>query len=247
MQVAAIASELERFDRLSTTWWNATGPRRPLHVVNALRLAHLLDRIATHFGRDALSLAGFSLAGLRVLDVGCGGGLLAEPLAQRGARVVGIDASRGNVAAAQRHAALQGIAVDYRLGEPHEVLRPTELFDVVLALEVVEHVEDVAAFIGTAARHVAPGGLLLASTIDRTWKSFVFAIVGAEYVLRLLPRGTHQWKRFVRPGELAAAAAGAGLRQIDLRGMRYLPLWHRASWCRSTQVNYMATFVRPAP
>ena len=185
--------------------------------------------------------------GARVLDVGCGGGLLSEPLAQRGAHVVGIDASRGNVVAAQRHAASQGVTVDYRLGEPHEVLRPAELFDVVLALEVVEHVEDVAAFVGTAARHVAPGGLLLASTIDRTWKSFVFAIVGAEYVLRMLPRGTHQWQRFVRPCELAAAAAGAGLQQIDLRGMRYLPFWHRATWCRDTRVNYMATFVHAAP
>jgi len=239
--MTAIASELERFDRLSTTWWNPSGPMRPLHVVNGLRLAHLLDRIASHFGRGAQSLAG-----LRVLDVGCGGGLLSEPLARRGAQVVGIDASRGNVAAARLHAALQGVEVNYRLGEPHEVLQPAELFDVVLALEVVEHVEDVAAFVGTAARHVAPGGLLLASTIDRTWKSFVFAIVGAEYVLRVLPRGTHQWQRFVRPGELAAAAASAGLQQVDLRGMRYLPLWHRASWCRSTQVNYMATFVRAA-
>lgn len=240
--MTAIASELERFDRLSTTWWNPAGPMRPLHVVNALRLDHLLDRIASHFGRG-----GPSLAGLRILDVGCGGGLLAEPLAKRGAQVVGIDASRGNVAAAERHAASQGVAVDYRLGEPHEVLRPAESFDLVLALEVVEHVEDVAAFVGTAARHVAPGGLLLASTIDRTWTSFVLAIVGAEYVLRVLPRGTHQWRRFVRPGELAAAAARAGLQQMDLRGMRYLPLWHRASWCRDTRVNYLATFVRPAP
>ncbi|MBM4204122.1 MAG: bifunctional 2-polyprenyl-6-hydroxyphenol methylase/3-demethylubiquinol 3-O-methyltransferase UbiG [Gammaproteobacteria bacterium] len=239
--MTAIASELERFDRLSSTWWNPSGPMRPLHVMNELRLAHLLDRIALHFGRDNTTLAG-----LRVLDVGCGGGLLSEPLAQRGAEVVGIDASRGNVFAAKRHAQSQGVTLDYRLGEPCDVLQPAELFDVVLALEVVEHVADVADFISTAARHVAPGGLLLASTIDRTWKSFVFAIIGAEYVLRLLPRGTHQWQRFVRPGELAAAATGAGLRRIDLRGMRYLPIWHRASWSRDTRVNYMATFVREA-
>ena len=235
--MAAIASEIERFDRLSSTWWNPTGPMRPLHVVNALRLAHVLERIASHFGR-----AGPSLAGLRILDVGCGGGLLSEPLAQRGAQVVGIDASAGNVAAAQRHAAAQGVAVDYRLGEPQAVLRPGEAFDLVLALEVVEHVDDVAAFVGTAARHVAPGGLLLASTIDRSWKSFAVAIVGAEYLLRVLPRGTHQWRRFVRPAELAAAAGRAGLQPIDLRGMRYQPLRHRASWCRDTRVNYLATF-----
>jgi len=206
-----------------------------------LRQTHVLERIASHFGRD-----GESLAGLRILDVGCGGGLLSEPLARRGGQVVGIDASPGNVAAAQRHAASQGVAVDYRLGDPDQALGRAESFDLVLALEVVEHVQDVAAFVGTVAQHVAPGGLLLASTIDRTWKSFVFAIVGAEYVLRVLPRGTHQWQRFVRPAELAAAASRAGLQQIDLRGMRYLPLVHRASWCRDTRVNYLATFARGA-
>lgn len=239
--MTAIASEIERFDRLSATWWNPSGPMRPLHVVNALRQTHVLERIASHFGRD-----GESLAGLRILDVGCGGGLLSEPLARRGGQVVGIDASPGNVAAAQRHAASQGVAVDYRLGDPDQALGPAESFDLVLALEVVEHVQDVAAFVGKVAQHVAPGGLLLASTIDRTWKSFVFAIVGAEYVLRVLPRGTHQWQRFVRPAELAAAASRAGLQQIDLRGMRYLPLVHRASWCRDTRVNYLATFARGA-
>ena len=239
--MTAIASEIERFDRLSATWWNPSGPMRPLHVVNALRQTHVLERIASHFGRD-----GESLAGLRILDVGCGGGLLSEPLARRGGQVVGIDASPGNVAAAQRHAASQGVAVDYRLGDPDQALGRAESFDLVLALEVVEHVQDVAAFVGKVAQHVAPGGLLLASTIDRTWKSFVFAIVGAEYVLRVLPRGTHQWQRFVRPAELAAAASRAGLQQIDLRGMRYLPLVHRASWCRDTRVNYLATFARGA-
>lgn len=239
--ITAIRSEIERFDRLSVTWWNPTGPMRPLHIVNALRQAHVLECIASHFGRD-----GESLAGLRVLDVGCGGGLLSEPLARSGAQVVGIDASPGNVATARRHAAAQGVAVDYRLGEPEQALEPEESFDLVLALEVVEHVQDVAAFVGTIARHVAPGGLLLASTIDRTWKSFAFAILAAEYLLRVLPRGTHQWRRFVRPAELAAAAGRAGLQQIDLRGMRYLPLWHRASWCRDTRVNYLATFARGA-
>lgn len=239
--MTAIASEIERFDRLSATWWNPTGPMRPLHVVNALRQTHVLERIDSHFGRD-----GRSLSGLRILDVGCGGGLLSEPLARRGGQVVGIDASPGNVAAAQRHAASQGVAVDYRLGDPDQALGPAESFDLVLALEVVEHVQDVAAFVGTVARRVAPGGLLLASTIDRTWKSFIFAIVGAEYVLRVLPRGTHQWRRFVRPAELAAAASRAGLQQIDLRGLRYLPLVHRASWCRDTRVNYLATFARGA-
>lgn len=234
-----IAAEVERFDKLSATWWNPTGPMRPLHVVNALRLAYALERLATHFECDAASLAG-----LRVLDVGCGGGLIAEPLARLGARVVGIDASPGNLAAARAHADAQGVAVDYRLGEPADALDAGESFDVVLALEVVEHVADVQAFVGEVARRVAPGGLLLASTIDRTFKSFVVAVVGAEYLLRVLPRGTHSWGRFVRPAELAAFAAREGLRQVELRGMRYLPLWHRAAWCRDTSVNYLATFAR---
>jgi len=240
--MTAVRSEIERFDRLSATWWNPTGPMRPLHVVNSLRLGYVVERIGSHFGLGHRA----SLAGLRILDVGCGGGLLSEPLARQGAQVVGVDASPGNVAAARRHAAAQGVAVDYRLGEAAQVLGPDESFDVVLALEVVEHVDDVPAFVGSVARAVAPGGLLLASTIDRTLKSFVFAIVGAEYILRVLPRGTHQWRRFVRPTELATAAGHAGLQQTDLRGMRYLPVLHRASWCRDTRVNYLATFARRA-
>jgi len=238
--MTAITSEIERFNRLSTTWWNPTGPMRPLHVVNALRLGYVVERIESHFGLGGAR----SLAGLRILDVGCGGGLLSEPLAQLGACVVGIDASPGNVAAARLHAATQGVPVEYRHGDPAQTLDQRERFDVVLALEVVEHVSDVSAFIDGVARHVAPGGLLFASTIDRTWKSFVFAIVGAEYILRVLPRGTHQWRRFVRPAELAAAVGRAGLQQTDLRGMRYLPLLHRAAWCQDTRVNYLAAFAR---
>ena len=236
--MTAIASEIERFNRLSTTWWNREGPMRPLHVVNALRLGYVVEQIAAHFGREPHG----ALAGLRILDVGCGGGLLSEPLAALGAHVVGIDASPGNVAAARLHAAAHNVVVEYRLGEPDKVLAAGEKFDVVLALEVVEHVSDLSAFVDTAAGCVAPGGMLFASTIDRTWKSFVFAIVGAEYVLRVLPRGTHQWSRFVRPAELAAAAARSGLQQRDLRGMRYHPFRHQAAWCSDTRVNYIATY-----
>jgi 2-polyprenyl-6-hydroxyphenyl methylase/3-demethylubiquinone-9 3-methyltransferase len=236
--MTTINAEIERFNRLSATWWNRDGPMRPLHVVNALRLGHVVGQTTQHLGGPATD----RLEGVRILDVGCGGGLMSEPLARMGAQVVGVDASPGNVAAARLHAQAQGVTVDYRLGEPAEVLAPDEVFDVVLALEVVEHVDDVAAFVDTVARRVAPGGLLIASTIDRTWKSFAFAIVGAEYVLRVLPRGTHQWTRFVRPTELAAAVSSSGLQQRDLRGMHYLPLLHRASWCRDTRVNYIATY-----
>ncbi len=238
--MTVIAAEIERFDRLSATWWNRDGPMRPLHVTNALRLEYIAGAMGMHFGRPG----GVALDGLRVLDVGCGGGLLAEPLAARGARVLGIDASPGNVAAARLHARRSGVAVEYRLGEPAAALAAHERFDAVLALEVVEHVSDVPAFVAAAARHVAPGGMLFASTIDRTLKSFLFAIVGAEYVFRVLPRGTHQWRRFVRPAELEAAAGAAGFALTDLRGMRYLPVVHRASWIRDTSVNYIAAFAR---
>ena len=236
--MTVITAEIERFNKLSATWWNSEGPMRPLHVVNALRLGHVVEQITSHFGRQPTG----ALTGLRILDVGCGGGLLSEPLARMGAHVVGVDASPGNVAAARLHAESKGVVVDYRLGEPAAVLAPDERFDVVLALEVVEHVGDMHEFVHQVASRVARDGLLFASTIDRTWKSFVFAIVGAEYVLRVLPRGTHEWKRFVRPAELAVAAGSAGLQQSDLRGMRYLPLLHKASWCKDTGVNYMATF-----
>ena len=233
-----LASEVERFDRLSRTWWQERGPMRPLHVVNQLRLVWLVACIEAHTGRSA----GAGLAGLRILDLGCGGGLLSEPLARLGAQVVGIDASAGNVEAARRHAAASAVAVDYRHGEPATQLRPHEHFDVVLALEVVEHVADVAAFLRSAANSMAPGGLLVVSTLNRTWQSFVFAIIGAEYVLRLLPRGTHRWRQFVRPTELRQALSGSALVQRDLLGMRYLPWLHRAAWTSNTRVNYLASF-----
>lgn len=240
--MTAIAAEIERFNRLSATWWDSRGPMRPLHVVNALRLNYVVEQIASHLGRDSAS----ALSGLRILDVGCGGGLMSEALARLGAQVVGVDASPGNVAAARLHAQSQNVTVDYRLGEPAEVLAPEERFDVVLALEVVEHVSDVPAFLATAAALLAPGGMLFVSTIDRTFKSFVVAIIGAEYLLRVLPRGTHQWSMFVRPKELSSALDPSHLQIRDLRGMRYLPLVHKASWCKDTKVNYIATFTHTA-
>ncbi|MDD0811517.1 bifunctional 2-polyprenyl-6-hydroxyphenol methylase/3-demethylubiquinol 3-O-methyltransferase UbiG [Curvibacter sp. RS43] len=239
--MTVIPSEIERFDRLSATWWHQQGPMRPLHVVNALRLGYVVAQMGAHWRREPSR----AVSGLRVLDIGCGGGLIAEPLARMGARVVGVDASPGNVSAARLHAAEQGIRLDYRLGEMTDALNQEERFDVVLALEVVEHVSDVPAFLAAAAGHVAPGGMLMVSTIDRTWKSFLFAIVGAEYLLRVLPRGTHQWSQFVRPDELDATLAKQGLLPLERRGMRYLPWVHRATWCTDTRVNYIATYAHP--
>jgi len=237
--MTALVTEVDRFNRLAATWWDRTGPMRPLHVINRLRLAYLLELIDTR-----LAAQGLSMQGLRVLDIGCGAGLLCEPLARRGARVTGIDAAEKNIAAARAHAISQGVRVDYRVGEPDSALGADGRFDLVLLLEVVEHVADVASFVAAAARHVAPGGLLVASTIDRSSKSYLFAIIGAEYIFRVLPRGTHQWRRFVRPAELQAVARRAGLSEIDLRGMRYLPVLHRADWVRDTSVNYIAAYAR---
>lgn len=229
--------ELERFNRLAATWWDRAGPMRPLHVVNELRLGYVLDQIAQHFGRPS-----GSLQGLRVLDVGCAAGLMCEPLAVRGAQVVGIDAAERNIAAARLHAGNSGLTIEYRVGEPQAALRPAETFDVLLLLEVVEHVDNVAQFVRQAAAHLAPGGLLLASTINRTLRSYVIAIFGAEVVFRVLPRGTHRWAQFVKPEELEQAAAACGLEPGERRGMAYLPVVHHARWTRDTSVNYIASF-----
>ena len=231
------SDEVERFNRLAKTWWNSSGPMRPLHVINGLRLGYVLEQIARRFARPL-----GDLTRLRVADIGCGAGLMCEPLAARGAQVVGVDAAAKNIAAARLHANDGRLNIDYRLGEPDVALRDGDAFDVLLLLEVVEHVDNLQTFVRQAARHLKPGGLLLVSTINRTPRSFVTAIVGAEYVFRVLPRGTHRWAQFVRPAELAQAAATCGLAQLDLRGMGYLPAVHRAWWTRSVAVNYIASF-----
>jgi len=232
--------EVGRFDRLAATWWDSTGPMRPLHVINGLRLGHVLDQIAQSFGRPV-----GDLHGLRIADIGCGAGLMCEPLAARGAQVVGVDAAANNIAAARLHADAGGLQIDYRVGEPQAVLRDGESFDVLLLLEVVEHVDDVQAFVSDAVAHLAPGGLLLASTINRTLRSYLAAIVGAEVVFRVLPRGTHRWAQFVRPEELEQAAVACGLTPRERRGMAYLPAVHRAWWTRDLSVNYITSFGRP--
>lgn len=241
-QMPVIAAEIERFNRLSATWWDSHGPMRPLHVVNSLRLGYVIEQIALHRGVSASG----ALTGLRILDVGCGGGLLSEALARLGANVVGIDASPGNIGAARLHAESHGVTVEYRMGELADVMSSKEDFDVVLALEVVEHVSDVNAFLESCAGHLTKNGIFFVSTINRTVKSLLFAIIGAEYLLRVLPRGTHQWSMFVSPDELSTALARCDLQRIDLRGMRYLPVLHRASWTSDIKVNYIATYTQSA-
>ena len=231
------SAEVERFNRLAATWWNSAGPMRPLHVINGLRLGYVLEQIASHFERPV-----GDLTGLRVADIGCGAGLMCEPVAARGAQVVGVDAATNNITAARLHANDGGLRIDYRVGDPNVALHAGEFFDVLLLLEVVEHVADLQAFLRDAASHLKPGGLLLVSTINRTRRSFLAAIVGAEYVFRVLPRGTHRWAQFVRPAQLEQAALRCGLVQQDLRGMGYLPAVHRAWWTKNVSVNYIASF-----
>jgi 2-polyprenyl-6-hydroxyphenyl methylase/3-demethylubiquinone-9 3-methyltransferase len=230
-------AEVEKFDRLAGEWWDPRGPMKPLHRINPLRLAWLRDTAARHFDRDGRAIRPFE--GLSLLDIGCGGGLLSEPLARQGFAVTGIDPAGENVAIAAAHAAEAGVTVDYRAQTAETLLGEGAGFDVVLAMEVIEHVPDPAAFVATAARLVKPGGLLMVSTINRTKRAFALAILGAEYILRWLPVGTHSWDRFVTPEEFSGFIRDNGLDVFERSGMVYNPLADRWSLSRDMAVNYM--------
>jgi 2-polyprenyl-6-hydroxyphenyl methylase/3-demethylubiquinone-9 3-methyltransferase len=232
------AAEIARFDRLAETWWDPNGPMRPLHQMAPVRIGFVRDRAAEAFGRDIAADRPF--AGLSLLDIGCGGGLMAEPMARLGFAVTAIDAAEKNIAVARRHADQMGIAIDYR-AEPVEALAGRgRTFDVVLALEVVEHVADPDVFLSSAVATLKPGGLMVLSTLNRTAKAFALAIVGVEYVLGWLPRGTHDWRKFVQPAELSAGLRRAGARVTELSGLVYSPLAGRWSLSRDLGVNYFA-------
>ena len=235
--------EIAKFAALAGEWWDPAGKFAPLHQLNPARLTFIRDRIAAHTGRDPL--AERPLAGLRALDIGCGGGLLCEPLARLGAQVTGIDAAEPNVAAAAAHATEAGLDIDYRHTTAEDFAASGRRFDLVLNMEVVEHVADVAAFLEASAALVAPGGAMTLATLNRTPKSFALAIVGAEYILRWLPRGTHDWRRFLRPSELVASLRAAGLETRELTGVTYNPL--TGTWRLAPQdlgVNYMVFAVK---
>jgi 2-polyprenyl-6-hydroxyphenyl methylase / 3-demethylubiquinone-9 3-methyltransferase len=236
--------EVARFSRMAGQWWDARGPMAQLHKFNPVRLAYIRDRTAAHFDRDAKRLD--SLKGLRILDIGCGGGILSEPLARLGASVVGADPSESNIAVAQHHAAQAGLAIDYRSTTAEALAEAGESFDVVLAMEVIEHVADVGLFVDLAASMVKPGGLLFVATLNRTMKSFALAIVGAEYVLRWLPRGTHQWDKFVTPNELEIAIEKADFRISDETGVIYNLLADRWQLSTDMDVNYMVVAEKAA-
>jgi len=230
-------AEVARFSALAETWWDPRGEMAVLHKFNPVRLAYIRDAACKRFERNAKQLD--CLQGLRILDIGCGGGILSEPLARLGAQVTGADPAEKNIAVAKLHAGQSGVAVDYRVTTAEALADAGERFDIVLAMEVVEHVADMTLFVARCAEMVRPNGLMIAATINRTLKSFALAIVGAEYVLRWLPRGTHQWDKFVTPDELEIAMERAGLRTSDERGVIYNLLADRWELSTDTDVNYM--------
>ncbi len=236
--------EVDRFSAMAAEWWNPAGKFRPLHKFNPVRLAYLRERICENFGRDPRSPR--PLEGLRVLDIGCGGGLLSEPVARMGAQVVGADPSEKNIGIASTHAAQSGVEVDYRAMSAEQLVEAGESFDVVLNMEVVEHVADVDLFVSTCAGMVRPGGLMFVATINRTLKAAALAIFAAENILRWLPRGTHQYDKLVRPEELEKPISAAGLEIVHRTGVFYNPLQDRWNLSADMDVNYMMLAKRPA-
>ena len=229
-------AEIAKFSKLSEQWWDPKGKMAPLHKINPLRLTYIRDAACRKFERNVKSLN--CLSSLRILDIGCGAGLLCEPLTRLGAQVIGVDPSASNIAAARLHADRGHLSIDYRCTTAEE-MDVRERFDIVLAMEVVEHVSDVGIFLNRCAAMLKPGGLMVVSTLNRNWKSFALAIVGAEYVLRWLPRGTHQWEKFVTPDELARHLHDNRLTIAEQSGVVYSPLADRWSLSSDMDVNYM--------
>jgi 2-polyprenyl-6-hydroxyphenyl methylase/3-demethylubiquinone-9 3-methyltransferase len=229
-------AEIAKFSKLSEEWWNPKGKMAPLHKINPLRLTYIRDAACRKFDRNVKSLN--CLSGLRILDIGCGAGLLCEPFTRLGAQVIGVDPSASNIAAAKLHAEKGHLSIDYRCTTVEE-MDVRERFDIVLAMEVVEHVSDIGMFLNRCAAMLKPGGLMVISTLNRNWKSFALAIVGAEYVLRWLPRGTHQWDKFVTPDELAKYLLDNRLTITDQTGVVYSPFADKWGLSSDMDVNYM--------
>jgi len=231
------AAEVEHFARIADAWWDERGKFRPLHKFNPTRLAYIREKICMAFDRDPQEQ--YPLKGLRMLDIGCGGGLLCEPLTRLGAQMIGVDAAPTNIEVAKHHAGTSNLAIDYRAGTAEELAQAGEKFDVVLNMEVIEHVADVDLFVKACSTMVKPGGLMFVATINRTLKARLLVIVGAEYILRWLPKGTHSYHKFIRPDELRQQLHKTGLNVIDEIGVSYNPL--NDSWNRSSDMgaNYI--------
>ena len=239
--------DVARFDRLGDEWWREDGPMAALHRLNPVRVGYIRDRASRHFpvdGRARDRYGARPLAGLAALDIGCGAGILAEPLARLGAAVTAIDPAPRNIETAKAHMALSGLAIDYRCDAAEALAAAGETFDIVLAMEVVEHVSDVAGFLRCVGALTRPGGLCVAATLNRTLKSFAFAIVGAEYVLRWAPQGAHDWRQFIPPDDLKAALAAVGLRTFGETGVVYDPFAARWRLAHDMSINYMLAATR---
>ena len=230
-------AEVARFDAIARDWWDPKGPMAVLHKFNPVRLAYVRDEACAHFGRDPKTMR--ALDGLSLVDIGCGGGVLSEPLSRLGAEVTGLDPAPTNIAVARAHAEKSGLSIDYREETIEAVVESGKRFDIVLAMEVVEHVADVGAFVAACCAAVKPDGLLVMATLNRTLKSYALAIVGAEYVLRWLPRGTHEWNRFVTPDELARHLAASKLAVTEETGVVYSPFADKWGLSADMDVNYM--------
>ncbi|MGK7650907.1 bifunctional 2-polyprenyl-6-hydroxyphenol methylase/3-demethylubiquinol 3-O-methyltransferase UbiG [Roseovarius sp. B08] len=236
--------EVAKFEAMAAEWWDPNGKFKPLHMLNPCRLDYITSQIAAEFDRDLKTSKPFT--GLRLLDIGCGGGLLAEPMARLGATVVGADAAAGNIPVAQVHAAQSGLDIDYRNTTAEDLAAAGEQFDVVLNMEVVEHVADPATYLTACQRLLKPGGLHICSTLNRTAKSFAAAIVGAEFIMRWLPKGTHDWTKFITPEELYGLLRDAGLDPVDRKGFVFNPLsWSWSLSDRDLAVNYVTTSLKP--
>ncbi|MEL6570533.1 MAG: bifunctional 2-polyprenyl-6-hydroxyphenol methylase/3-demethylubiquinol 3-O-methyltransferase UbiG [Pseudomonadota bacterium] len=237
-------AEIAKFEAMAAEWWDLEGKFKPLHMLNPCRLDYITSQIAAEFGRDLSTPEPFK--GLRILDIGCGGGLLCEPMARLGATVVGVDAAPRNIPVAELHAKQSGLEIDYRHGTAEALAADGEQFDAVLNMEVVEHVADPLAFLTACQQLLKPGGLHICSTINRNPKSYMMAIVGAEHVMRWLPKGTHEWNKFITPDELFDLLRNAGLNPVDRKGFQFNPLgWNWRISDRDLSVNYVTAAVKP--
>lgn len=238
------AAEVAKFEAMAAEWWDPNGKFKPLHMLNPCRLDYITSQIAAEFGRDLKADKPFE--GLRILDIGCGGGLLSEPMARLGADVVGADAAERNIPVAQIHAEQSGLQIDYRHTTAEALAAAGERFDVVLNMEVVEHVADPLGYLTACQELLKPGGLMICSTINRNPKSFAMAIVGAEYVMRWLPKGTHEWSKFITPDELFELIRQAGLKPVDRKGFTFNPIsWSWSISGRDLSVNYVTASTKP--
>jgi len=243
-QFTVDTEEVEKFEAMAAEWWDPNGKFKPLHMLNPCRLDYIISQICAEFERDPKKDLPFT--GLRILDIGCGGGLLCEPMARLGATVIGVDAAKGNIPVAQAHAKKSDLKIDYRVGTAEELVSLAEVFDIVLNMEVVEHVSDPQAYTNACQKLLKPGGLMICSTINRNPKSFIFAIFGAEYVMRWLPKGTHEWAKFIKPDELYDLIRNAGLQPVDRQGFVFNPLtWQWGLSDRDLSVNYVTTCIKP--